>query len=86
MEISVLLGWDVQRPVRGPNVAYGNYDHIYQCPDAEATETEELSNALLPVTQVEPEKNVFTVCKVHCVIFRPALLLNWNVRLLKFLK
>ena len=56
MEISVSLGWDVQRPIRGPNVADGNYDHIHQGPDSEATETEELSNALLPVTQVEPEK------------------------------
>ena len=58
MEISVSLGRDVQRTIRGTNVADSNDDHIDQGPDAEATETEELSDALLPVAQVEPETNV----------------------------
>ena len=67
MEISSILLWqDVQRPVRGSNVADGNDDDVHQGPDAETAETEEFPHALLPVAQVEPEK-----C-FECVIFWPA--------------
>ena len=67
-----MLWQDVQRTVRGSNVADGNDDNVHQGPDAEAAETEEFPHALLPVAQVEPESET---C-FECVICRPAPLLT----------
>ena len=49
-----IIRLDVERPVRGPDVAGGHEDHVHQGPDPEAAEAEELADALLPVAEVEP--------------------------------
>ena len=49
-----IIRLDVERPVRGPDVAGGHEDHVHQGPHPEAAEAEELADALLPVAEVEP--------------------------------
>lgn len=44
---------DVQGAVGRPQVTGSHQDHIDQGPDAQATEAEQLANALLPHAQVE---------------------------------
>jgi hypothetical protein len=41
---------NVERAVRGPDEPDGDQDHVHQRPDTEAPETEELADALLPVS------------------------------------
>lgn len=47
---------DVQWAVSRADITYRYQYDIYQSPDAETSETKKLSDAFLPMTEIEPEK------------------------------
>lgn len=64
---------DVQGAVGRPQVTGGHQDHVYQGPDAQAPEAEELANALLPHAQVEAVRTKATEHDAEHKCCRPAI-------------
>ena len=53
----------IQRAILWANVSNGNEDQVDQGPNPEATQTEELSEALFPLTQVKSVHSKATQCQ-----------------------
>ena len=48
-----MLSLNIERPIRGPDVARGHQYHVHEGPHPDPPEAEELADPLLPVAQVE---------------------------------
>ena len=52
-----LFHLDIKGSVRRTNVSNSNQNDVYQSPDPETAEAKQLSDSLLPVSEIKPEKN-----------------------------
>ena len=52
-----LFHLDVKWSVRRTNVSNSDQNDVYKSPDPETAEAKQLSDSLLPVSKIKPEKN-----------------------------